>query len=939
MICKVCGSEFDRDNFEVCPFCLTPAEDDKADAAVLENTENENTVLVDMQSSVMVEMGDDSNNIDDASEKAISETVSDDLSSEEPDEIKSIEMPHIILNCVDDLSVRAKNVFVRNQINTFEELMDFLKEHKVSELRGAGTGVEEEVSNIISKVLCGAYSANVGDTVTFMDDSKSLEEMVIDAVNAGQQPNVHINNLFDLSTRSYNVLRRNGADDILSIAKLLSVTSTKNLKGAGASFVKEMPAIMERFLAGAYSNVSAEANISLSLEDCLIDAVGTRAYDIYLRRALGETLQEIADNPSDPRQEVISRERVRQIESKFFRKHKQLLLDVVNEVWGDKKYFFAQELRDLYGSEELGTILVALLRNTDEYDYLDFADCFVKKTEYEDVERKLLSLVTEFVGDGIDLYENIEGVDELFLANGIEFMGLGELINLLDKYGFKFYGDFVTKGKVSYAKLCLNIIKEKFPNGIKLSQDNDNTCEELKTLRELAQERYGNIGIPEGDRAFSARLSSYLVICDRGRAIPEENIQIDFSVLNDIKEYIDQYEVEKIYYSELFANFEGVLQMTSNVNNYYFLHGVLMLYFPEEYEYYRDYLIRKNATGPVESVAERIRKYICEMARPVSKVELRNRFPGFTNIMIDLQFDEDPYLVQWEYNTYSCLDLLSYSEDEKKQLCDLLDGVIEKNQGFVSDNILYDVTNKEMNSFLEKNKITMPMQLFYFCSKIYKDQYEFRHPNIGKPGLVELLTIKEVAMYLLGNPTRLSYTKYLEITERMKWTSVSVSSTFYKIEDGFCRISEDEYLAEDLFNVDENDIDIVKNYLLNLLEEKDYISLLDFNDFSNLPEIDYEWNTFLLETIIMKYVPELKIVSPDYKDRRYQRSLIVKSELGIRSYSELVAYVFRNNGYSSLSEGRFLSFLVVNGLAYKMIPKEIGNSDFFKVEKEFYVLK
>ena len=82
-----------------------------------------------------------------------------------------------------------------------------------------------------------------------------------------------------------------------------------------------------------------------------------------------------------------------------------------------------------------------------------------------------------------------------------------------------------------------------------------------------------------------------------------------------------------------------------------------------------------------------------------------------------------------------------------------------------------------------------------------------------------------------------------------------------------------------------------------------------------------------------------RFLQPTPKDRRYQRSLIVKSELGIRSYSELVAYVFRNNGYSSLSEGRFLSFLVVNGLAYKMIPKEIGNSDFFKVEKEFYILK
>jgi hypothetical protein len=307
--------------------------------------------------------------------------------------------------------------------------------------------------------------------------------------------------------------------------------------------------------------------------------------------------------------------------------------------------------------------------------------------------------------------------------------------------------------------------------------------------------------------------------------------------------------------------------------------------------------------------------------------------------MIDRQFAEDPYLVQWEYNTYSCLDLFTFDEDEITQLYNLLNSIIERNQGFVSDNLLYDIVNKEMHPFLEKNKITMPMQLFNFCSKIYKNQYCFRAPNIGKPGLVDLLTIKEVAMYLLGNPKILSYTKYCEIIEKMKWTSVSASSTFCKIEEGYFRISEDEYLVKDYFYVDESDIDLIKEHLINILQDNYYISLLEFDDFSDLPEIDYEWNSFLLETVINKYVPELKIVCPDYKDRRYQRSLIVKSELGIQSYSELVAYVFKRNGYTSLSEGKFLSFLVVNGLAYKIIPKEIQNSNYFKLEKEYYVLK
>ena len=44
------------------------------------------------------------------------------------------------------------------------------------------------------------------------------------------------------------------------------------------------------------------------------------------------------------------------------------------------------------------------------------------------------------------------------------------------------------------------------------------------------------------------------------------------------------------------------------------------------------------------------------------------------------------------------------------------------------------------------------------------------------------------------------------------------------------------------------------------------------------------------------------------------------------------------NGYTTLSAGKLLSFLVVNGLAYARIPKELETSGFFKVENEIYSL-
>ncbi len=944
MICKVCNSEFSQENFEICPFCLAPIK-------TLTDNEKENdekTHLEENQLLIKVESNDGFISATNESSKVqVYERIPEEQISESQDNSKFDEIGCIVINSINGLSTRTINVLGRNEIKNVKELLAFLEGHKVSELKGAGKCIEEEVADIISKIICGDFTKNNDKVYLNSNQTKTLEERVVDAISCGEQQNINIDVIFDLSNRTYNVLKRNEIDDVLTSAEFLSENGYKNIRGAGVSFKQEMTTLFEKFLEGNYSNVVSETldssikdNLTLLFEERLIDEVGSREYEIFLRRARGETLQEIADNPQNPSSVRVTRERVRQIEGKLFRKYKKLLIGVVHEVWGNKKYIPAFEVRDLYKNDELGIVIFAMLKKTGLYEYLDFADCFVNNLKYpfDNVEKEIVSIVTDFVGKGINLYDYIEEMDELFLSKGIDFMDLGALLNFFDKYGFKMYGDYVTQGKASYAALCKNIIIENFPNGIKLSQDNDNSCEDLKLLRELAKQKYGDISIPESDRALSARLSDYLVLCDRGRAIPEEKIQIDFSTLNRIKEYIDKYEVEKIYYSELYANFEGLLRMTSNVDNYYFLHGILVLFFPNDYEYRKDYLIRKNSNGPVENISERIRKYIHEMNRPISKSELTNRFPGFTKHTFDFQIDEDPVLMHWGYNLYYSVDLFSYSEYEKDMLTKIINNLLNQNQGFTTENLLFDIVEKELKDFLKKNNIKTPMQLFCFCSKILKNQYAFKHPNIGRIGLIEYPSIKEVALYLMGYPTKFSYTKYLEIASNMNWTPVSVSNAFSKVEEGFCRISEDEYISKEMFAFSDEIIKKIKLILLQHIEQENYISLINFFDFSDFPEVEYEWNTFLLEKIVTYFIPELIIINPVNKDRRFQRAIIIKRELGINSYSELVAYIFKNKNYTSLSEGKFLSFLVVNGLAYKIIPKEIGNSDYFKIEKDYYIL-
>lgn len=933
MICKTCGNEFDKEYFDVCPFCLAPLDndDDFSDNEVFkEESKNEERIL---------------DNISETNEKISGEIIGVESKCEEldynnPKEVDKVDnvVQQIFLLQADGLSVRAKNVLERNNIRTFNELMEFKKNNRISDLRGAGVRVEKEVSAFIVKVCHGEYGECYKINKSRQEKIKSLEEMVICIIQNGEQSNIHIDRIVGMSARAYNICHKNLANDMLSIAMLLKDNKVKKISGMGNKVKKELYEILEKFLNGDYFIEKNEIDKTLLLENVLENASETRAYNFFLRRAKGETLQEIGENPVSSGHETITRERVRQIEGKFYKKNKQIVEDTISAIWGLSNYFNAQEIRDLYSNKDFGIILVAILKESSEYTYLDFADIFVKNEIYGDIENKIYEIVDDFVGDGIDLYENIDEIDDIFRSKGIDFMGLDEIISFMINAGYRFYGDYVTHGRVSYAVLCLEIIKEKYPQGIKLNQDNDNPCEELQILRSLVKKRFGDIGLPEKDRALTARLSDYLVICDRGKAIPKENVQIEFSLVDDIKKFIDKYSEDKIYYSEIFANFEGVLLMTSNVNNYYFLHGVLMMYYPDDYEYHRDYLIRKGSKSKIENIADRIRRYICEMNRPVTRKELRVKFPGFTNIMIDLQFDKNPYLVQREYNLYYTMDFYTYDDEDINKLTKIINASLDQNRGFSSENILYDDVDAEMKEFLVRNKMTSPMHLFYFCSKKLGDKYMFRHPNIGRYGIVEVLSMSNIGHYLLNNPDRISYTEFCKIGDRMKWTGTSLLNAFFHLVRGYFRIDDDNYLNGIIFNISEETIQNVRHYLLSELQEKDYISLLDFNDFSELPAMEYEWNTYIFESIIKKYIPDFKIITQECKDKRYHRAFIVKDESNIKSYSELVALEFKKNGYQSLSTGKFLSFLVVNGLANATIPKEIETSGYFKIQKEYYIL-
>ena len=106
-----------------------------------------------------------------------------------------------------------------------------------------------------------------------------------------------------------------------------------------------------------------------------------------------------------------------------------------------------------------------------------------------------------------------------------------------------------------------------------------------------------------------------------------------------------------------------------------------------------------------------------------------------------------------------------------------------------------------------------------------------------------------------------------------------------------------------------------------------YVSLINFDDWEEMPSIQYEWNIFLLRTIIDIKIDDLRIVEIKTRDRRYERGIVIESNSEIKDYADLVISLLNKLDMTEITENNMLTLLIMNNLTYKMIPKELYVSD------------
>jgi len=214
---------------------------------------------------------------------------------------------------------------------------------------------------------------------------------------------------------------------------------------------------------------------------------------------------------------------------------------------------------------------------------------------------KLLSIASTssviafaLAGAGVNVFESADKIEDVLESAGFGFITSDDFLGILIDLDYTFYGDYVLKNRTSYGWLCARIVEEEYPDGI------SNTKEDMIRLRELVQQKYGDLDLPESDRSVYARLCNHLILRGRSKYIAPSRVYADESILSEIKSYIERSKQKDIFYSELFAEFEGLLLMMTNIDNAQFLHGVLRYHYPADYSYSRDFLSKESGEADAD---------------------------------------------------------------------------------------------------------------------------------------------------------------------------------------------------------------------------------------------------------------------------------------------------------------------------------------------------
>lgn len=786
-----------------------------------------------------------------------------------------------------------------NNLKTLNHLKDF-DFNELDKLKGFGVGKKEKLIKKYLEVIGNDYIQKVQEekvefdikVIRIKECYKNLDISVLQCFNK-------VNAKLIDQIKEYN---------INTIEELNFKLNSSNIS------IPNLGATKTKYIKDALENLNKEPQ---ELFRDLMDEIKENPdYDILLRRVVkNETLQQIGEVYG------VTRERIRQKENKIIKSLEGILgiLIGVLDIKETKLVLIEDILNVSFSDDTEKECLKGTLISMDnhKYKYVEEIDKFLVNGDIEKIRDKIAS-IANCMPDIVNI--NNELIYDLQEYTELNILSLDDVVKIILTLGYKQVNEYLFRGSISKTKIYNFIVKEFFRNGITFSKDED-----INKFISILDEKFDIQ--EESTRNIKARIETNCVLYDRGSYIHSEWVDIDERLLYEIKDYIDNNEQETLYINQIFVEFEDSLNRIG-VKNRYYLQGILKYYYSEKYNFARDILYKGNIKHDRNYI---FNKYIKEKQRPVTKEDIENDLKGWTSIMLTMAEDECKYVLKWDKGGFIHASLIKASLEDISGISEVLREAFN-NKESLTDNEAYGMLSEKFKCVFDENNIDNSFKLFSILEYLLSKEYYFRRPYILKDKPREAVSAVYLMKKLFNNNAYVTLEELKEFCNNIKLNDSTRMQSINNLLKDTVEVEKETYILKDSFEVDEDVIENFKEILLNKIDEKGYIALNTIEDYSTFPNIQYEWNTYILRDICEHYIPEVKELKRQFYDKRYPAPVIVRESSKMNELLDLIIDILKNEFEEGIEVNELSCYLKENNIIYDSIPFEIYNCEEIIVE-------
>lgn len=503
---------------------------------------------------------------------------------------------------------------------------------------------------------------------------------------------------------------------------------------------------------------------------------------------------------------------------------------------------------------------------------------------------------------------------EMFVENlknaGFKFMTPEFVEQYLESDSFRIHNEKTYNKRLTLGQAIKLVVKTDFPNGINLMDK-----KELAELYKLLEKRY-DLHSCKG-RALSARAEEVLVMRNKGFYDLPEKVKCS----DELKEYIISYilsaKEEMLPYTILFDRIKDKLLKESNIDNPYYLHGVLRKWSKTDKRINcLRYYVGKASSSEAKSEVffKQLNDYLLKKGRPASVEEITKDLPfwNLSYMKYSLLYFKD--IIPWGPTAFAHKKALVLSKQDLFKVNKILSDLTTNKFGYTSIHLLHAALKENFPEFLEKYLITNNSNLFYLVSKNLEDEYFFSSPHIVNDPSLKSYNEENFVKLLLDQKV-VNKKDALDIIQKyFGKPNALFSKALAKGLEDFYKVGPNLYVAKKEIKVDKNKLKKIKEFVASHISQNTFLLPIHLKDLSLLPDIGFAWSPWLLCEIVRNYDLGFNVVRNKNVQQGNLILGIVTKESKIETKEELFRWLMANDYTRPRTKDEIIKYARKTGL-------------------------